>query len=99
MRLFAAIDLNDEVRTAIAAEQKHIAAEFGHADRSSLKWVQPAQMHLTLVFLGEIAAAAVPPIVDAVSASLKVAPFTVAFERLGVFPPHGAPRVLWLGVS
>jgi 2'-5' RNA ligase len=99
MRLFVAIDLNDEVRNAIAAEQKRIATVLGDTDRSSLKWVQPAHMHLTLVFLGEVAEEAVPPVVSAISAEVEVRPFAVGFERLGVFPPHGAPRVLWLGVG
>jgi 2'-5' RNA ligase len=97
MRLFVAIDLNDEVRDAIATEQKRIAVMIGEAP--SMKWIRPAHMHLTLVFLGEIAEATVPRIVDGMSPNLEIARFAVAFEGLGVFPPHGAPRVLWLGVG
>lgn len=97
MRLFAAIDLTDEVRGAIAAEQKRIAAIVGKG--ASLRWVRPAHMHLTLVFLGEVAEAAVPQIVDALSPSFAIARFTAVFDHLGVFPPHGGPRVLWLGVT
>ncbi|MGB7219694.1 MAG: RNA 2',3'-cyclic phosphodiesterase [Vicinamibacterales bacterium] len=97
MRLFAAIDLNDEVREAIAAEQKRVAAIVGKG--ASLRWVLPAHMHLTLAFLGEVAEAAVPQIVDALSPNFDIAPFTAVFQHLGVFPPRGAPRVLWLGMA
>ena len=94
MRLFAAIDLNDAARRAIAAEQARIRREL--AD-DSLKWVQPAHMHLTLVFIGEVDAGRAAAIVDRMSAPLPQAPFRLVFGGVGVFPAHGAPRVLWLG--
>ncbi len=53
MRLFVAIDLSDEARAAAAAEQKRLAAALG-GGRSSLRWVKPDQLHLTLAFLGEV---------------------------------------------
>ena len=66
MRLFVAVDLDDAARTAIAAEQKRVAAAMDDA-RSSVTWVKPDRMHLTLVFLGEVSDAHAPAIVDAVS--------------------------------
>lgn len=98
MRLFVAIDLDEDARQAIGAEQKRIAKAIDD-DRSALKWIDPAQMHLTLAFLGEIADRAAPPLVDAMSAALDVAPFVAVFQHLGVFPTSRAPRVLWLGVT
>ena len=65
----------------------------------SVKTVDPAHMHLTLAFLGEIAEPAVPPIVATLSQNIDVRPFAAEFQGLGVFPPRGAPRVLWLGVE
>ena len=100
MRLFVAIDLDDDARKAIADAQHRIAKTLG-ADRS-VKWVNPSHIHLTLVFVGEVADSAVPgipEIVDALSADIDVRPFPAVFEGLGVFPPRGAPRVLWLGVG
>lgn len=94
MRLFAAIDLSDEARLAIAREQTRIRRELADA---SLKWVRPDHMHLTLVFIGEVDAARGAAIVDRMGAPVPQPPFRLVFGGVGVFPPHGAPRVLWLG--
>jgi RNA 2',3'-cyclic 3'-phosphodiesterase len=99
MRLFIAIDLDDAARAAIAAEQKRIAGALRDASRSSLKWVRPEHMHLTLVFLGEVADAQVQDVVAAVGEPIDRAPFAVAFGGIGVFPPRGRPNVLWIGVT
>ena len=97
MRLFVALDLDDDARRAIAALQQRIAKALG-ADRS-IKTVDPAHMHLTLAFLGEIADCDVPGIVDTISINIDLRRFAAVFQGLGVFPPRGAPRVLWLGVG
>ena len=97
MRLFVAIDLDEGARQAIAAFQQRVATALG-AGRS-LRTVDPAHMHLTLAFLGEIAERDVPPIVDTLSTTVDSHPFAAGFQGLGVFPPRGAPRVLWLGVA
>lgn len=98
MRLFVAVDLDDAARAAIAGVQKRVAAAMGES-RSNVKWARPDRMHLTLVFLGEIADARVPAIVDAVSRDVTASPFDVAFDGVGVFPPRGAPKVVWVGVT
>jgi RNA 2',3'-cyclic 3'-phosphodiesterase len=98
MRLFVAVDLDDAARSAVAAEQKRVAAAMGDA-RSSVKWVKPDQMHLTLVFLGEVSEAQAPTVVDAISQPVPAAPFALTFQGLGVFPNHGGPRALWIGVT
>jgi 2'-5' RNA ligase len=98
MRLFVAVDLSDEPRQSMAAQQKRIAAVL--ADRqSSLKWVGPEHMHLTLVFLGNVDDAHGPAVVDAIGRDVDAAPFDIVFDRVGAFPPRGAPRVLWAGVT
>ena len=97
MRLFVALDLDDDAIQAIAAVQQRVAKAL-EANRS-ITQVDPARMHLTLVFLGEIAEATVPAIVDTLSASIDVRQFAAEFQGLGVFPTRGAPRVLWLGVA
>src|SRR6185503_17706326 len=96
MRLFTAIDLGPETLAAVVAEQKKIVASI--AGEGSLRLVRPEHMHLTLLFIGELADAAAASIVDAMRDPFPVSPFTMEFGGAGVFPPHGAPRVLWLGV-
>jgi 2'-5' RNA ligase len=97
LRLFVAIDLDEGARREIATLQQRVVKALG-AERS-VKMVDPARMHLTLAFLGEIAEPAVPSIEDTLSKIIDVHPFVAAFRGLGVFPPRGAPRVLWLGVE
>jgi 2'-5' RNA ligase len=98
MRLFVAIDLDEAARQAIAGEQKRLMRVFGRQDRS-LRWVQVDQMHLTLVFIGHVDEERGARIADMMSAEIRLSPFTMSFGRVGVFPPHGAPNVLWLGVA
>jgi 2'-5' RNA ligase len=100
MRLFTAIELNEDARRAIAAEQKRIAGVLGRDPESSLKWIRPERMHLTLVFLGEIEEAHAPAVIDAMGEAIDEAePFPIVFAGLGLFLARGTPRVLWLGVS
>jgi 2'-5' RNA ligase len=98
MRLFVAADLPDAVREAVAAEQKRIASSL-RGGAGALKWTKPEHSHLTLVFLGDVADLRVPDVVEAVNRDVELAPFDVTLESIGVFPPRGAPRVLWIGIG
>jgi len=97
MRLFVAIDLDENAREAIGAEQRRLMHALGTV--RSLRWVRPADMHLTLAFLGETDQSRAQAIVGAMGAALAATPFVIAFTGLGVFPPRGAPSVLWIGVG
>ena len=57
--------------------------------------VPAANLHLTLVFLGQTAPAR-EAAYRAALAGLRAAPFTLELDRLGCFR---GPRVLWLGPS
>jgi len=98
MRLFIAVDLSEDAREAIAAEQKRIASALG-GTKTSLKWVKSEQAHLTLVFLGSVDDGRVAAVVEAVGGDVDLAPFDMVLEGAGVFPPRGAPRVLWIGTT
>jgi RNA 2',3'-cyclic 3'-phosphodiesterase len=97
VRLFVAIDVDEGARRAVAALQQRIATALG--PERSLKTVDPARMHLTLAFLGEIADSNVPPVVNTLNATIEVPQFDAEFQGVGVFPLRGAPRILWLGVE
>ncbi|HMF97606.1 MAG TPA: RNA 2',3'-cyclic phosphodiesterase [Vicinamibacterales bacterium] len=98
MRLFIAADLPDSVRDALAAEQKRLSAALAGSG-SSLTWVRPEHAHLTLVFIGNVDDARVQAVADAIAVDVEAPPFEAVFEGAGVFPPRGAPRVLWIGVT
>jgi 2'-5' RNA ligase len=98
MRLFVAIELADEARDALAAEQRRLQLECASANRPGLKWLASDRIHLTLVFIGEVDAERAVAIGETFGQPLDVGPFSIAFGGLGMFPPHGAPRVLWVGL-
>jgi hypothetical protein len=80
-RLFVAIDLSDDTRRAIATEQKRLAAAL--RDMKAVRWVQPAQMHVTLVFLGEVEDARTPSVVEAAGRAVEMPAFDPTFEGVG----------------
>jgi 2'-5' RNA ligase len=99
MRLFVAIDIDDDARRAIAALKARVVAACAVSRRACLKWVHPEHQHVTLVFLGEIAEGRVTPIVRGMSGGVSVRPFTLGLGGLVMFPARGTPRVLSLGVT
>jgi 2'-5' RNA ligase len=99
MRLFIALDLNDDARAAIGAEQTRLAAALRGTSRSSIRWVRPDHMHLTLVFLGEVDEARAEAVIEETRRDVALPPFDLMLAGAGVFPPRGAPNVLWIGVT
>jgi 2'-5' RNA ligase len=99
MRLFAAIELDDAARQAILVEQNRLKHAFEDSGRSSLRWVKPEHIHLTLVFLGEVRPEDGDKVIQVMSEAIQHDRFAIAFGGLGIFPPRGLPRVLWLGLQ
>jgi 2'-5' RNA ligase len=93
LRLFTAIELTESARAAIAGEQRALGRGMGQ-----LRLVRPEQMHLTLVFIGEVSASRAAAIADLMTGDIPVQPFRIGFGGLGAFPARGAPRVLYLDV-
>jgi 2'-5' RNA ligase len=96
MRLFTAIDLDDHARAAIAALQDDIRRFVGRSG-ASLRFVGPEQLHMTLVFIGEVDATRAAHIVELMQPTLPLKKFPLVFGGIGTYPSSGAPRVLWLG--
>lgn len=62
--------------------------------------VAPENLHLTLAFLGDVDAAAVAPLAEALRARAAGVPgFTARLAGAGAFPPHGPVRVIWAGLE
>jgi 2'-5' RNA ligase len=83
----------------VVRRQSEIVKRLDEPGRSALRPVRPAELHLTLVFLGEVDEAAVPALSDLVAQGFAMPPFDIEFGASGVFPPRGRARVLWLDVS
>lgn len=93
LRLFIAIDLPGDVRSAIAALQAEMKSRL-----SGVRWTRPEGMHLTLKFLGETPAGKVEGIGQALAAAASGRqPFGLSIGAPGSFGNRGRPRVLWLG--
>ena len=76
-----------------------LAADLRRAS-PSLKVVDPAQVHLTVKFLGETEEGLVPEIVTAMrEATAGVRPFEIRVRGTGAFPNLGRMNVLWVSVE
>jgi RNA 2',3'-cyclic 3'-phosphodiesterase len=96
-RLFLALDPDERARAALACLT---------ADLPGARWVTPAQIHVTLRFLGSVSDADVARVRGALAAAdafAAVDPFDLVPAGVGVFPPRPSarkpPRVLWAGVT
>jgi 2'-5' RNA ligase len=95
VRTFVAIEISPEVRTRA---QKLITQL--QAIDAKVRWVDPAQVHLTLKFLGEIDLLEVPKICAAVTeVAAALPPFSVRVNSAGAFPDLKRPRTVWLGID
>lgn len=95
MRLFAAIDLPEEMRRALGAQR-----DACRADLPPASWVKERNLHLTLVFFGEVDDVACRRLAPALRLAARDfrAPF-LTVEGAGAFPPRGPIRVVWVGVA
>jgi len=96
IRSFIAIELPDEVKTALAQLQALLKT----GKQPPVKWVDPYSVHLTLKFLGNIAADKTGEITGAIEkAAQGISPFQLEVKDLGVFPNFRKVRVVWVGIS
>jgi len=100
MRLFVAAELSEGLRaTAMrCADQLRDRLTHVHAARG-LRWVVPANMHLTVWFLGELSEPRAAAVLEALRAPLGMPPFAIEVGGFGAFPPAGAPQVIWMGLT
>lgn len=96
MRLFIAIAIPEPVKARLETAQTELRRVLPGA---SVRWARREQFHLTLKFLGEVAAARVEPLANALrNACQPFAPLRLRLEGVGGFPNLRWPRVLWAGV-
>lgn len=64
-----------------------------------IKWSEPAAIHLTLRFLGQINSSELESLGELLRAIARRKKFTVRSAKLGVFPNARQPGVIWAGVE
>jgi 2'-5' RNA ligase len=95
VRTFIAIDLPQEVREYLESRQTDLASAGG-----DVKWVRPDDIHLTLVFLGNVPVEEIAAVAAAVrGAAASMGPIRLRAGGAGCFPPRGRPRVVWIGIE
>ncbi|HMC83051.1 MAG TPA: RNA 2',3'-cyclic phosphodiesterase [Candidatus Polarisedimenticolia bacterium] len=94
MRIFIAVEVPGPVREGIVGVQEKLAS----VGIREVRWVDAPGIHLTLRFCGELSRERVDRLANDLSAGLDLPVFRVSIGGLGVFPPRGNPRVIWVGV-
>jgi 2'-5' RNA ligase len=97
IRSFIAIELSEEAQAALADLQNRLK---GIVPSQTVRWTAPENIHLTLHFLGNIAAADIEKITEALRLVASVyPPMSLTLGNLGCFPNTRRPRIVWTGVS
>jgi RNA 2',3'-cyclic 3'-phosphodiesterase len=95
LRAFIAVALPEPLTGFVSEVQRALKA-LG----LSIAWVPPANVHLTLKFLGDIEPADIEPIAAVMTeCARQVTPLVLSAGRLGVFPDLRRPRVVWMGIA
>jgi len=94
-RTFVCLELPTTIQVQAEALQ-HKLADLG----SSIRWVDPPNLHLTLRFLGEISGTQLRAVCCAVcNAASQVDTFSLELSGTGCFPSARRPRAFWIGVT
>ena len=94
LRLFVAIAIPERVRNEMIAVQR----ELKPLALGDVRWTNAEQLHLTLIFLGNVPASSVEAVKEFLAeACAATAPFHLRAEGIGFFPNERQPRVVWVG--
>jgi 2'-5' RNA ligase len=93
MRLFVALDIDDNIRNRIA---RFLDGVRGFAPDA--RWVRPESLHVTLKFIGEQSASQIEVIQQALD-GIEADHFELNFRGYGFFPTARTARVFWVGIE
>lgn len=97
MRLFCAVELPETLRAALATAVAGLRLPLERAG-ADVRWTPAENLHVTMWFFGDLPADAAAALQAALSRPIPQRPFGIGVGGVGVFPPAGAPRILWAGV-
>lgn len=89
IRIFTAIELPEDIKDSLTSLKTKI---------KGAKWVDRAQMHLTLSFIGEVSEHVLKEIKNELE-SLELNSFKIKLKGLGFWQSNGIPKVIWVGVD
>ena len=95
LRTFIAVDVGKPIRDRLVSLQERLAQS-----GAPVKWVEPENLHVTLLFLGEVNPHDVAGVCKAVADVCNDhAAFPLAVQRASCFGNPRRPRTLWVGVE
>jgi 2'-5' RNA ligase len=97
LRLFISIQIPERIKEKLAAAQAELRLIL---PERGVAWTKPEQFHLTLKFLGQVAAQRVAALSQQLEGTCQsAAPLHLTAERVGAFPDLRFPRVIWVGLN
>jgi 2'-5' RNA ligase len=93
MRLFVALDIEEQIRCRIARFIDEVRALAPDA-----RWVRPESLHITLKFIGEQSEGEAAKIQQELGV-IRGTKVDINIRGFGFFPNPRAPRVFWIGVE
>lgn len=97
IRSFIAISLPNKVRDHLGMVIHSLKPQY---PAQSVRWVAADNIHLTLMFLGDVPVSRLALLKENLINELTLKPeFDLQLNGLGVFPSLRKPRVLWIGLN
>ena len=95
VRAFLAIDLDDDLKPKI----NRVIKEFKQID-TKIKYVELANLHLTLKFFGEIDTEGLELLEEKIAKVVsEFKPFDIKIKGCGAFPNNNHIKVIWVGID
>jgi 2'-5' RNA ligase len=96
LRAFIAIELSEQLQDALEKQTTRLRQSLGD---ELVRWIPTQNMHLTLKFLGNIAASHVEFLRQLISQTADFhSQFDLQIGGIGSFPSSKQPRILWAGI-
>lgn len=94
-RTFIALEMNTALQRHLEGITRQVAWAL-----PGVRWLDPAGIHLTLAFLGELNDEQLGEAMNAAAtAARQVKAFSYRLLRLGIFGPPRQPRIIWMGIE
>lgn len=92
MRLFIAVNFNDEIKSRIRKIQEQLKLQSLRGN-----FTRPENLHLTLVFLGETPEEKLK-VLSRILEGIQATPFEITFDHSGCFT-HSRKELWWIGAA
>jgi RNA 2',3'-cyclic 3'-phosphodiesterase len=97
IRAFIAVDLPVKILDQLGKISQSLKRDI---PTGGIRWVPVKNIHLTLMFLGDVTLSNLDPISKTLDAELaSFNQVKIQLEGLGAFPSVKKPRVLWIGIA